>query len=194
MGLERALPPLESYLKDVTHLHKQEEQGVTKSSFKYKYITEINASSRLLVAPGIKVKLYINGQKRDLGPIKMFFNPYDLSKGAKSKEAVLQKFFDLVNLNQNVTDLFGIKASKVYVKRAFFIDGRELKDIHMLSSDQELWLSLGESFFPVKSKSFIFFMFNLYDRSIGKFINDICKVTKKEMLVKNHQIFKCVLF
>ena len=146
------MPPLESYLKDVTHLYKQEEQGITKSSYKFKHISEIDASSRLLVAPGIKVKLYANGHKREFGPIKMFLNPYDLSKGTKTKEAVVQNFFDLVNLNQSITAMFGIKASKVYVKRAFLIDGRELKDIDMLSADQELWLSLGESFYPVESK------------------------------------------
>ena len=151
-GLQRALPPLENHLKDIKHLYEQEEQGTTKSSYKFKYISEIDTSSRLLVAPGLKVRLFINGRKRDLGPIKMFINPYDLSKGSKTKEDVIQKFLDLINMNENITALFGIKASKVYVKRAFFIDGRELKDISMLGPEQELWLSLGEGFIPVESE------------------------------------------
>ena len=82
----------------------------------------------------------------------MFVNITDLKKGTKTQGEVMQRFFDLINMNPNIMPLFGIKANRVYVKRAFLLNGSEVKDIGLLEPDQELWLSLGESFLPIESK------------------------------------------
>lgn len=87
-----------------------------------------------------------------MGLIKIFLNINDLKKGSKTNEQTLQKFFDLVNSNENIISLFGITATKVHVKRAFLLDGTDVLDISMLSQNQEVWLSLGEAFIPVECK------------------------------------------
>uniref|UniRef100_A0A7M5XNG7 Doublecortin domain-containing protein n=1 Tax=Clytia hemisphaerica TaxID=252671 RepID=A0A7M5XNG7_9CNID len=149
-GLERALPPLENYLKNIQRLCKEEEASLTPSSYKFKHISEIDTSSRLLTTPGIKIRLYVNGRKREVGPIKVFVNIADLKKGTKTQGEVMTRFFDLVNMNPNIRPLFGIKANRVYVKRAFLLNGSEVIDIGLLEPGQELWLSLGEGFLPIE--------------------------------------------
>jgi len=149
-GYQRALPILQEQLDNIQKLFKEEEQAITPSAYKFQHISEIDSGSRLLVAPGIKVCLYINGRKRDLGPVKIFVNQNDMRKGCKTKDEVVQKFLNMVNSNESVTSMFGIKARKVFVKRAFLIDGRELNDIGILGPNQELWLSLGEGFLPIE--------------------------------------------
>ena len=148
--LQSTLPPLQKLMNALKSTVNEEESSSNPYHYKYQHIAEINSESRLLVAPGVKLQLYVNGRKREVGPVKLFVNISDIRKGAKSKEDILQRLFSLMNENENVTKMFGITSRKIHVKRMFTLDGKEILDVDLITNNQELWLSLGDGFIPVE--------------------------------------------
>lgn len=148
--LQEALPKLHGYLKKIKKLHDKEE-AMSSSSYKFKHITEIDSHSRLVGTSGIRLKLYANGTPLNATvPVKLFFNTKDLKKGTKTRAEVMERFFDVLNSNEEVMRLFGVLSKRSFVRKAYLLNGTEVTDFDTLDHGKEVWLSLGESFLPIE--------------------------------------------
>ena len=158
-SLETALPKLQSLLEAIKQSF-EEEDSKTPSEYRLKQIPEISSDSRLISAGGCRLKLYVNGGNPQAEAMSMFVNVQSFKKGAKSSQDSICRFFDLLNQNENILAAFGVLGTKVHIRRAFLIDGREVTDVDMLTSGAEVWLSLGESYVPVECKSMDTYLFH----------------------------------
>ena len=70
-----------------------------------------------------------------------------------NKVEQMNNLFDLINTSRELQSLFGVHGVKVKVRRMFLIDGTEITDLDMLGQDEQLFLSEGESFLPVRGHS-----------------------------------------
>ncbi len=141
----KSLKKLKSNLKMTAK--KRQEEASLGSSYKFQHISEVTKESRLLGTKGYRVKLKLNGEPES-GPIITHFSNKDLQKGRKTKEELLQAFFDMLNCNEGLKEAFIGHGRRGVFRRAFQTDGKEINDFSDINVDDELWLSFGEDFVP----------------------------------------------
>lgn len=87
------------------------------------------------------------------GKVVLHFNLHEAEKGIQGDKAkLMHRFLDACTSCQKVTDSGGGPAGRRIAKRVFTRDGEEIKDVHDLEYDQEIWLSYGEDFKPPHGK------------------------------------------
>ena len=122
-----------------------------KTNSKNEVIPETKEYKRLDNTKGYRLKLRLNGSENS-SAIILPFSSKDLRRGKKTKEEVLQSFFDLLNNIQSLKESFIGHGRRAEFKRAFLFNGTEISDINEIDSDAEVWLSLGEDFVPIECK------------------------------------------
>ena len=151
--MKAAFAALTESFKNIKEAYSQEE-SMTPAAYRLTHISEIDSNSRLLGKSGIKVELFANGSEKIEEGMRMFLNMSFLLKGIKSKAQGMERFFNMLNANNNVKSLFGFQISSIFIKRAFLADGTEVLDLSKLEQGDKVWLSLGEPFVSVESKNF----------------------------------------
>lgn len=157
---------------------------MSSSSYKFKHITEIDSHSRLVGTSGIRLKLYANGTPLNATvPVKLFFNTKDLKKGTKTRTEVMERFFDVLNSNEEVMRLFGVLSKRSFVRKAYLLNGTEVTDFDTLDHGKEVWLSLGESFLPIEC---------MFMSSLTIFCHVYCYWFLYEILYVNTTLYKAI--
>lgn len=88
------------------------------------------------------------------GQVIIYFNLAEAEKGIQGDMAqLMHRFLDTCTSTQRVGDGSGGPAGRRIAKRVFLRDGTEVKNVHDLEYDQEIWISYGEDFKPLTGKS-----------------------------------------
>ena len=130
---------------------KQQEEATEGNSYRFKHISEMDQDNRLLGTKGYRLKLRLNGNV-DLEAIVVYFSNKDLQKGKKTKEDVMQSFFNMLNSNEGLKESFIGHGRRSVFRRAFLVNGAEVKEVDDIGNDAEVWLSFGEDFVPMECK------------------------------------------
>ncbi|XP_048584983.1 doublecortin domain-containing protein 1 [Nematostella vectensis] len=140
--LASVVPGLKQQIKKLSE-SVHDETGT--ESYKFQHISEIDANSRLLGKQGLRLKVYENGHTD--GEAIIHFNLREAEKGIQGDSSqLMHRFLDACTSSQRLGDGAGGPAGRRIAKRVFLKDGKEVKDIHELEYDQEIWLSYGEEF------------------------------------------------
>ncbi|EDO37720.1 predicted protein [Nematostella vectensis] len=146
--LASVVPGLKQQIKKLSE-SVHDETGT--ESYKFQHISEIDANSRLLGKQGLRLKVYENGHTD--GEAIIHFNLREAEKGIQGDSSqLMHRFLDACTSSQRLGDGAGGPAGRRIAKRVFLKDGKEVKDIHELEYDQEIWLSYGEEFKQLSSK------------------------------------------
>ena len=108
-------------------------------------------NNRLAGTKGYRLKLYPNGAQ-SAEPYIVYVSSKDFQRGKKTKEEMLHCFFDLLNSNSGLMEAFVGFGRTARFRRAFMLDGREVKEVSDIVHDMELWISCGEDFIPIECK------------------------------------------
>lgn len=97
---------------------------------------------------GINPQVYENG--RSHGEVVVYFNLREAEKGIQGdQEQLLHRFLDTCTNCQRVSSSGAGPAGRRVAKRVFLGDGTEVKNVHDLKYDEDIWLSYGEEFKPL---------------------------------------------
>ncbi|TGZ68217.1 hypothetical protein CRM22_004378 [Opisthorchis felineus] len=120
-----------------------ERERVEGCHFTMRHINKIDTNSPLAEQPCLKLKVaLIEGQEKS-DFFDVFFNIQRASRGVKDPKVVLHRLLEQISQRINRANSQVIHNERS-LKRLFFVDGREVRDVKQLHDDDTLLASFGQ--------------------------------------------------
>ncbi|RDD44661.1 Doublecortin domain-containing protein 5 [Trichoplax sp. H2] len=151
--VKKGIATLQADLESISNLYEEEKQA-NEATYKLQHIPVMETSDRLLGAKGLRLKVHINGDDVDFKVIH--FNVRQSGFGASNDRVVIEKLLDRCNEYFQKVGKNTISGFSLVPQRLFTRQGDEIKSVLDLEYDQDVWISYGEDFIPLNTRTLQF--------------------------------------